>query len=64
MPVVRGTHCAGVGCEHDELAGSGFEPVAPGARTTARHRLAASGRRVRLQLATAPVSARPAAHSA
>jgi hypothetical protein len=43
-----GTHCAGVGCEHDELAGSGLEPVAPHARTSARHRRAASGRRVRV----------------
>jgi hypothetical protein len=64
VPVVHGTHCAGVGCEHDELAGSGFEPVAPSARTTARHRRASSGRRARLQLAAVPASPRPAAHSA
>jgi hypothetical protein len=64
VPVVRGTHCAGIGCEHDELAGSGLEPVAPGVRTTARHREASSGRRVRLQLAAVPVSSRTAAHSA
>jgi len=43
-----GTHCAGVGCEHDELAESGAERPAPHARTSARHRRAASGRRVRI----------------
>ncbi len=48
VPAVNGTHCAGVGCEHDELAASGLEPAAPGARTTGRHRAASSGRRVRL----------------
>ncbi len=48
VPVVHGTHCAGIGCEHDELAESGLEPAAPGARTTARHRGASSGRRVRV----------------
>ena len=63
VPLVQGTHCAGIGCEHDELAGSGLEPVAPGARTTARHRRALRGRRVRLQLASVPVG-RAAAHSA
>lgn len=45
---LMGTHCAGVGCEHDELAESGLEPVAPHARTSARHRRSASGRRVRV----------------
>ena len=48
FPMVHGTHCAGIGCEHDELAGSGLEPVAPGARTTGRHRGSARGRRVRV----------------
>lgn len=64
VPAMHGTHCAGVGCEHDELAGSGFEPLAAGARSTARHRAATSGRRVRPHLATVPVSAGTAAHSA
>lgn len=48
IPLLHGSHCAGIGCEHDELAGSGVEPLAPNARTSARHRAAASGRRVRL----------------
>jgi hypothetical protein len=48
VPMVHGTHCAGIGCEHDELAGSGLEAVAPNARTTARHRRSSSGRRVRM----------------
>ena len=48
VPLLQGSHCAGIGCEHDELAGSGLEPVAPSARTKARHRAAASGRRVRV----------------
>ncbi len=48
VPMVHGTHCAGIGCEHDELAESGFEPRAPGARTTARHRGSSTGRRVRM----------------
>jgi hypothetical protein len=43
-----GTHCAGIGCEHDELAESGLEPLAPHARTSARHRRATRGRRVRV----------------
>ena len=47
VPLVHGTHCAGIGCEHDELAGSGLEPVAPTARATARHRRSSTGRRVR-----------------
>jgi hypothetical protein len=64
LPVVHGTHCAGVGCEHDELAGSGFEPLAPTARSTARHRSGRSGRRARVQLASAPASSRSAAHRA
>jgi len=64
VPIVHGTHCAGIGCEHDELAGSGLEPLAPRARTTARHRGASSGRRARLQLAAVPASPRVAAHSA
>jgi len=64
VPIVHGTHCAGIGCEHDELAGSGLEPLAPGARATARHRGASSGRRVRLRLAAVAESPRPAAHSA
>lgn len=64
VPVVHGTHCAGIGCEHDELAGSGLEPVAPRARATARHRRASRGRRARLQLAAEPVTPRAAAHSA
>jgi len=64
IPVVPGTHCAGIGCEHDELLGSGVEPAAPLARTTARHRRSVNGRRAHLRLATAPVSPRAAAHSA
>ena len=48
VPVVNGTHCAGIGCAHDELVASGLEPVAPGARTIARHRRSSSGRRVRV----------------
>ncbi len=48
VPPLHGSHCAGIGCEHDELAGSGLEPVAPHARTAARHRGASSGRRVRV----------------
>jgi len=64
MPAVPGTHCAGVGCEHDELAGSGFEPLAPGARSTARHRGGRSGRRARAQLVGVPASTRLPAHSA
>ena len=48
VPLVHGTHCAGIGCEHDELAGSGLEALAPSARTTARHRRSSSGRRVRM----------------
>jgi hypothetical protein len=64
IPVVHGTHCAGIGCEHDELAGSGFEPLAPAARSTGRHRGGRSGRRARVQLAGQSVSSRPAAHSA
>ena len=48
VPVVNGTHCAGIGCAHDELAAAGLEPVAPGARATARHRRSSSGRRVRV----------------
>ena len=63
VPSLHGTHCAGIGCERDELAGSGLEAVAPGARTTARHRLASRGRRARLQLTPVPL-ARAAAHSA
>lgn len=63
-PLVSGTHCAGVGCEHDELARSGLEPAAPGARPTARHRGATSGRRVRVELRDIPESPRPPAHSA
>jgi hypothetical protein len=63
-PLVHGTHCAGIGCEHDELALSGLEPTAPRARTTARHRGAASGRRVRVRLTDIPDSPRTAAHSA
>ena len=47
VPLINGTHCAGIGCEHDELAGSGLEAVAPSARTTARHRRSSTGRRVR-----------------
>lgn len=46
--LLLGTHCAGVGCEHDELADSGLEPPAPHARMSARHRRAASGRRARI----------------
>jgi hypothetical protein len=63
LPLLHGTHCAGIGCEHDELAESGFEPVAPRARSSARHRGAASGRRVRLQ-SVIPATPRGAAHSA
>ena len=48
VPVVNGTHCAGIGCAHDELAASGLEPAGAGARTTARHRRSSSGRRVRV----------------
>ena len=47
VPLINGTHCAGIGCEHDELAWSGLEAVAPRARTTARHRRSSTGRRVR-----------------
>lgn len=43
-----GTHCAGIGCEHDELAESGFEPPAPQARVGARHRRGPNGRRVQI----------------
>ena len=59
VPPLHGSHCAGIGCEHDELAGSGLEPPAPSARATARHRAAVTGRRARV-VSLQPVDAQHA----